>query len=108
MRIVQGLSQEDANQILDARARAPFVSIEDVWRRSGVKPAALERLARADAFQALGHNRRQALWAIKGLGQKPLDLFSAADAREGQTVPEAMEPQVALVPLTQEIGRAHV
>ena len=101
MRIVQGLSQEDANQILDARARAPFVSIEDVWRRSGVKPAALERLARADAFQALGHNRRQALWAIKGLGQKPLDLFSAADAREGQTVPEAMEPQVALVPLTQ-------
>jgi error-prone DNA polymerase len=66
-----------------------------------VKPAALERLARADAFQALGLNRRQALWAIKGLGQKPLDLFSAADAREGRTVPEAMEPTVALVPLTE-------
>ncbi len=101
MRIVQGLSRDDAQAILDARARAQFVSIEDVWRRSGVKPAALERLARADAFQALGHNRRQALWAIKGLGQKPLDLFSAADAREGRTVPEAMEPQVALVPLTE-------
>ncbi len=101
MRIVQGLSKDDAQAILHARKRAPFVSIEDVWRRSGVKPAALERLARADAFQALGHNRRQALWAIKGLGQKPLDLFSAADAREGRTVPEAMEPQVALVPLTE-------
>jgi error-prone DNA polymerase len=101
MRIVQGLSQDDAQAILDARMHAPFVSIEDVWRRSGVKPAALERLARADAFQALGHNRRQALWAIKGLGQKPLDLFSAADAREGRTVPEALEPHVTLVPLTE-------
>jgi error-prone DNA polymerase len=101
MRIVQGLSRDDVQAILDARKHAQFVSIEDVWRRSGVKPAALERLARADAFHALGHNRRQALWAIKGLGQKPLDLFSAADAREGQTVPEAVEPQVALVPLTE-------
>ena len=100
MRIVQGLAEADAIEILRARTKAAFVSIEDVWRRSGVKPAALERLARADAFHALGLNRRQALWAIKGLGQKPLDLFSAADARERLTVPESVEPAVALVPLT--------
>ncbi|AQR74372.1 error-prone DNA polymerase [Sphingomonas sp. LM7] len=100
MRIVQGLAKSDGEAILAARAQATFVSIEDVWRRSGVKPAALERLARADAFHALGLNRRQALWAIKGLGQKPLDLFSAADARERVTVPESVEPVVALVPLT--------
>ncbi|ATY32509.1 error-prone DNA polymerase [Sphingomonas psychrotolerans] len=101
MRIVQGLSKDDAGKIIDARAQSPFVSIEDVWRRSGVKPAALERLARADAFQVLGLNRRQALWAIKGLGQRPLDLFSAADAREGLTVPESIEAPVALLPLTE-------
>ncbi|MDV3459100.1 error-prone DNA polymerase [Sphingomonas sp. HF-S4] len=101
MRIVQGLSQADVIEILRARACAPFVSIEDVWRRSKVKPAALERLARADAFQALGFNRRQALWAIKGLGHKPLDLFSAADAREGVTVPESVEAPVALAPLSE-------
>lgn len=101
MRIVQGLAKADAETILAARTRAPFTSIEDVWRRSRVKPAALERLARADAFHALGLNRRQALWAIKGLGQKPLDLFAAADLREGKTVPESAEPRVALVPLTQ-------
>ena len=100
MRIVLGLAKEDAAAILTARADAPFVSVEDVWRRSGVKPAALEKLARADAFQALGLNRRQALWAIKGLGQRPLDLFAAADAREGRTVTESAEPSVALVPLT--------
>jgi error-prone DNA polymerase len=101
MRIVQGLSQADAIGILRARPQGPFVSIEDVWRRSGVKPAALERLARADAFQALGLNRRQALWAIKGLGQKPLDLFSAADLREARTVPESVEVPVALAPLSE-------
>ncbi len=66
----------------------------------GVKPAALERLARADAFQALGLNRRQALWAIKGLANKPLDLFAAADLREGRTRAESVEAPVALVPLT--------
>ncbi|MBB4837684.1 error-prone DNA polymerase [Sphingomonas kyeonggiensis] len=100
MRIVQGLAQEDARKVLEARAEAPFTSIEDIWRRSRVKPAALERLARADAFQALGLNRRQALWAIKGLSQAPLDLFAAADAREGATVAEVVEPQVALLPLS--------
>jgi error-prone DNA polymerase len=100
MRIVQGLAEADAIAILGARARAPFTSLEDVWRRSRVKPAALERLARADAFQALGLNRRQALWAIKGLGQAPLDLFAAADAREGATVAEVVEPEVALLPLS--------
>ncbi|WP_404336082.1 error-prone DNA polymerase [Sphingomonas sp. MMS12-HWE2-04] len=101
MRIVQGLAQADGEAILAARTQASFVSIEDVWRRSNVKPSALERLARADAFHALGLNRRQALWAIKGLGQKPLDLFSAADARERLTVPESIEPAVALAPLTE-------
>ncbi len=101
MRIVQGLAKEDAEAILAARARAPFTSIEDAWRRSKVKPAALERLARADAFQALGLDRRQALWAIKALGQAPLSLFGAADAREGRTVPESREAPVALLPLTE-------
>ncbi|WP_044334090.1 error-prone DNA polymerase [Sphingomonas hengshuiensis] len=100
MGIVQGLAQADAQAILEARTHGSFTSIDEVWRRSGVKPAALERLARADAFQALGLNRRQALWAIKGLANKPLDLFSAADLRQGTTRPESVEAPVALVPLT--------
>lgn len=100
MRVVHGLAQGDAEAILAARRAGPFTEIEEVWRRSGVKPAALERLARADAFQALGLNRRQALWAIKGLANKPLDLFAAADLREGRTRAESVEAPVALTPLT--------
>ncbi|RYY32192.1 MAG: error-prone DNA polymerase, partial [Sphingomonadales bacterium] len=100
MRVVHGLAQGDAAAILAARRAGPFTGIEELWRRSGVKPAALERLARADAFQALGLNRRQALWAIKGLANRPLDLFAAADLREGRTRAESIEAPVALVPLT--------
>ncbi|KQT31246.1 DNA polymerase [Sphingomonas sp. Leaf412] len=92
LRIVTGLSGEDAGRILTARARARFTSVEDLWRRSGVPLAALEKLARADAFHALGLDRRQALWAIRGLGEAPLPLLAGLERRE--------EP-VTLTALTQ-------
>jgi len=100
MRIVLGLDAKEATKLLDARATSAFTSIEDAWRRSGVKPVTLEKLARADAFQCLGLNRRQALWAIKGLGQAPLSLLTAADNRASAILPESREPDVALIPLT--------
>jgi error-prone DNA polymerase len=93
LRMVRGLSNLHAARILAARADAPFDSIEDVWRRSGVPVAALEKLADADAFASLGLDRRQALWRVRGLGETPLPLFAAADAL-------GVEPEVALVPLT--------
>ncbi|MDF7776197.1 error-prone DNA polymerase [Sphingomonas sp. AOB5] len=101
MRAVKGLSAKDANDIVDARmAGGPFTSIEQVWRRTKVKPDALESLARADAFHTLGLNRRQALWAIKGLRDAPLQLLLEADARQGVIAPEAHEAPVELQPLT--------
>jgi error-prone DNA polymerase len=94
MRQVKGLSNEHGAQIAAAARDAPFASIDDVWTRSAVPAAALEKLADADAFQALGLDRRQALWKIRGLGGgKPLPLFAFAEAR-GQ------EPEVTLTPLT--------
>ncbi|MFZ5748830.1 MAG: error-prone DNA polymerase [Pseudomonadota bacterium] len=98
LRMVQGLSNDDAARILACRD-TPFTSVEDVWRRSGVSPAALERIARADGFHALGLDRRQALWAIKGLADAPLPLFAAADAREEAVQPEVAEPPVTLAAL---------
>jgi error-prone DNA polymerase len=94
LRQVKGLANDHGALIAAAAMDAPFTSIDDVWNRSGVPAAALEKLADADAFQALGLDRRQALWKIRGLGGgKPLPLFAFADAR-GQ------EPEVALTPLT--------
>jgi error-prone DNA polymerase len=93
LRMVKGLANDHAARILAAREDRPFDSVEDVWRRSGVPVAALEKLADADGFAALGLDRRQALWRVRGLGDAPLPLFAAADARDA-------EPEVALTPLT--------
>ncbi|MCC2981641.1 error-prone DNA polymerase [Sphingomonas sp. IC4-52] len=82
LRIVHGLSAADAGKILTARAVRPFTSVEDVWRRSGVPLAALEKLAKADAFAGMGLDRRQALWAIRGLGDTPLPLLAAIETKE--------------------------
>jgi len=102
MRVVQGLAKADAEALLDARQTGgPFTSIEDAWRRSEVGPAALEKLARADAFQCLGLARREALWAVKALAQRPLPLIAAADARAGRNAPEVQEVPILLSPLTE-------
>jgi error-prone DNA polymerase len=99
LRVVRGLANEHAAAIVAHRADAPYDGIEALWRRAGVPVVVLERLAEADAFGAIGLNRRQALWAISGLADTVLPLFVAAD--RGRTpAPEIIEPPVALVPMT--------
>jgi error-prone DNA polymerase len=73
-----------------------FDSIRDLWLRTGLPPAALERLAVADAFRSLGLDRRAALWAVRALrrsGDKDdLPLFASV------AMPE-LEPDAALPPM---------
>jgi error-prone DNA polymerase len=78
-----------------------FSDMRDVWRRSELKRATLERLAAADAFRSLGLDRRQALWEVRGLPKEmPLPLFDHADAAEG-----GIEQTVALplMPLSEHV-----
>src|SRR5258707_1363555 len=101
MRMVKGLANTDAAAIVTARADQPFVSVDDLWRRSRVPAGSLVHLAEADAFQpSLRLARREALWAIKALRAEPLPLFAAASARANALVPEITEPLVALRPMT--------
>ncbi len=97
LRIVLGLSGEEAGRILIARATRPFGSVEDLWRRTGVSRGTLEKIAQADGFHGLGLDRRQALWAVKALGEKPLPLFST---KAFAATESAAEPQVTLTALT--------
>ena len=99
-RQVRGLANVHGAAIVGARGPAPFESIEDVWRRAGVPRAAIERLAEADAFLSIAEDRRQGLWKVRGLGEAPLPLFAAADAREAAVSPEGLEPAVSLKPMT--------
>jgi error-prone DNA polymerase len=65
------------------------------------RSSALVKLAEADAFQpSLRLARREALWAIKALGDEPLPLFAAAAAKKAEIISELNEPDVALKPMT--------
>ncbi|MFD1330320.1 error-prone DNA polymerase [Mycoplana ramosa] len=102
MRVVKGLSQNDAARIVLARADQPFESADDLWRRSGVPTASLVKLAEADAFlPSLKLERRQALWDIKALRDEPLELWAAAAEREARTISETQEPEVILKSMTE-------
>ena len=71
--------------------------MEDVWRRAGVSPSILTRLAEADVFASLGLSRRQALWGAKAIkSDKPLPLF--AEDMDGEAIfePEANLPEMTL------------
>ncbi|MFC3692267.1 MULTISPECIES: error-prone DNA polymerase [Methylopilaceae] len=101
LRMTKGLSNAYAAAIVAARGDRPFVSMDDLWRRSGVPVMALTQIAEADGFRpAFGLARREALWAIRGLRDEPLPLFAAASARENEIVPEVEEPAVTLRPMT--------
>lgn len=97
LRMVKGLSNAHAAAIVTTRARLPFETIEDLWRRARVPVAALARIAEADGFRpSLGLARREAIWAIRLLRDEPLPLFAAATDRQADETPE---PAVALRPM---------
>jgi error-prone DNA polymerase len=124
MRQVDGMREDDVKAIVSIRDGIPseflphlfapplakrsttpaanlFRDVRDLWRRSGVGRATLERLAAADAFRSLGHDRRQALWEVRGLPKElPLPLFDHAVASES-----GAEPQVTLpiMPLSEHV-----
>jgi error-prone DNA polymerase len=95
LRQIGGFSEDWGRKIESLRGRG-FDSIRDLWLRTGLPPQALEKLAHADAFNSLGLNRRDALWAIKALrragDRDDLPLFARA------TMP-SLEPDADLPPM---------
>jgi DNA-directed DNA polymerase III PolC len=94
-RQIKGLAEDDAHWIAAARGNG-YREVADVWRRAGVGPATVARLAEADCFAGLGIDRRQALWQAKALGgAAPLPLF--AQDMDGEVIDE---PQVQFRAMT--------
>ncbi|ODR99234.1 DNA polymerase [Methyloceanibacter methanicus] len=95
-RQIDGFRETDADQAVARRGR-PYADIQDLWRRSGLDRAGIERLACADAVRSIGLDRRQALWAVRGLPKEiPLPLFEHADATEMGREPEVTLPAMPL------------
>src|SRR5207302_704542 len=78
LRQIKGFSEADAKRLVEARG-AGYADAADLWHRSGLGRAALERLAEADTLRSLDLDRRRGLWALKALGDAPLPLFAVSD-----------------------------
>lgn len=91
-RQIKGLREDDVQALVSAREKGykSFPALRD----AGVSQAALERLADADAFRSLGFDRRQALWEVSALNDRPIGLF------EGQPSASASETQISLPLMT--------
>ncbi|MDP3658492.1 error-prone DNA polymerase [Phenylobacterium sp.] len=66
LRQIKGLNQEEAKALVSAREEG-VRDLNALARRAKLSKRALELLAEADAFRSLGLDRRQALWAVKGM-----------------------------------------
>ena len=94
-RQIKGLNEDEINAFVANRG-AGYDSVRDVWLRGRLDPATIEQLADADCFRSLGLERREALWAARGLnrvgGQENLPLFSIGKAPN-------LEPDFSLPPM---------
>ena len=95
LRQIVGAKEAEMRQLVERRGDG-YDSVRDVWLRGGLSLPSLERLADADAFRSLGLDRREALWAVRGLDrvgdQDDLPLFAMAGK-------SADEPDAHLPPM---------
>lgn len=73
-RQVDGLKEDEMNILITARQVQPFLTITAL-AEAGISLSALERLADADALRSIGIDRRQALWEVSALSDRPIGVF---------------------------------
>ncbi|PKQ12455.1 MAG: error-prone DNA polymerase [Alphaproteobacteria bacterium HGW-Alphaproteobacteria-1] len=94
-RQVRGLVRAETDWIAAARGNG-YLGPEDLWRRAGLAPALVARLAEADAFAACGLSRRNALWQARAIrSPDPLPLFARDIDGEGIDEPAANLPAMS-------------
>lgn len=91
LRLVSGLSKEDAQRIGAARRQKPFASTEDLALRAPLDRQALQHLAAADALQSLAGHRRQQVWDASALQAAPALLRRAPVNETALELEEAPE-----------------
>lgn len=97
-RQVKGLSEKAMREKLMANRGDGYHSVRDLWLRSGLEKADVERLADADAFRSMGLSRREALWAVRALDARSaaekLPLFDQAAHLDLQVEPKPRLPEM--------------
>jgi len=102
-RSIKGLPEKKMLAFVQRRGEG-YVSVRDVWLRSGLDVDEIEKLAQADAFRSLGLDRRAALWAVKALdGRSAVEMLPLFDQPDRAL--RDLEPQVRLpaMPLSEHV-----
>jgi error-prone DNA polymerase len=76
LRYVKGFREKDWQRIERARRQAPFATLEDFVRRSGLDEAVLSTLAEAGGFEGFGVDRRTAIWDIERFSRTRYESLS--------------------------------
>jgi error-prone DNA polymerase len=76
LRYIKGFREKDWERIDRARRQAPFATLEDFARRSGLDEGVLSMLAEAGAFDGFSVDRRTALWDIRRLSRTRYESLS--------------------------------
>lgn len=97
-RQVKGLREEDMNLLVSNRKE--FYTRINILRDIGLSEAALEKLAKADAFRSIGLDRRQALWEVS-TKDRPFGIF------KGQLPSDAVVENVSLPEMAESEHVVH-
>jgi error-prone DNA polymerase len=94
-RQIKGVKEEEMNVLIAGRLDR-YTSIHAL-QDAGVTLSTLERLADADAFRSIGLNRREALWEVSALADRPIALFTGQQSEsvteQGVRLPEMTAPE---------------
>jgi len=91
-RQINGIREEDIKLLISGRKNR-YSSIHDL-RETGLSEATLEKLADADAFRSMGHDRRKALWEVTTKDHQPQALIS------NQSTYQSIEENIVLPEMT--------
>ena len=93
LRLVKGLARGEGERIAASQTTnggkqtgLSFSSLDDVMRKADVSAKSLQAIADADGFASLAIDRRQALWAARGLARHRLHLQLAKVTTLGERV----------------------
>jgi error-prone DNA polymerase len=100
MRFVKGLRESAGRAIEEEQARRPFLDVEELARRCGLKDDPLRRLAWAGALAPFGVTRRAALWQASKAAKDPGTLFAPTERVD----PSARSPLPETTPLDDTLA----
>jgi len=82
-RMVKGFAEKSAEDLVTARAEAPFTCVADIGERAGLTRRDMSRLAAAGALARLAGNRHRAHWQVLGV-EAPLPLMGTPRFNEAE------------------------